>query len=107
MEKIMAELLIAKPADVRKVRKGDCGTCYWFERQPTEPRAGQPWTGLCLHNPPAAAHTMVQSAVGGPPQPMLQGIHPPVSEIARCHLWTEVRQYFDSKLVEGHDVGTT
>jgi hypothetical protein len=102
----MSELLLSKPPPVRKARKGDCGTCHWFERQPNQPRAGQPWTGLCLVNPPAASQTMVHSAVGGPPQPMLQGVHAPVSEIGRCHMWTEVRQYFDAKLGEITDVGT-
>jgi hypothetical protein len=102
----MSELLMTKPPHVRKARKGDCGTCHWFERAPNEPRAGAPWSGICLHNPPGVGQSMMQSALGGPPQAMLQGIHPPVSEIGRCHLWTEFRQYYDAKIVDGKDVGT-
>ncbi len=83
--------LIQKPQQVRKPRKGDCGTCHWFERAPNEPRAGTPWAGVCLYNPPIPGQTVMQSPLGGPPQPMLQGIHPPTQELLRCHFWTSQR----------------
>jgi len=93
----MSDLVIPKPQQVRKPRKGDCGTCHWFERAPNEPRAGVPWSGICLYNPPLAGQALIQSPIGGPSQAMLQGIHPPVSEIARCHHWTSQRQYYDGE----------
>jgi hypothetical protein len=83
--------------EVRKPRKGDCGTCHWFERAPNEPRPGVPWSGICLYNPPQIGNAVVQSSLGGPPQAMMQGIHPPVSEIARCHHWTSQRQYYEKE----------
>lgn len=92
-----AELVLPKPQQVRKPRKGDCGLCHWFERAPNEPRAGSPWSGICLYNPPAPMPTVAQSALGGPPQQMMQGIHPPVSELGRCHHWIAARQYYDSE----------
>jgi hypothetical protein len=93
----MSELIMSKPQQVRKPRKGDCGTCHWFERAPQEPRAGAPWSGVCLYNPPATMPTVVQSALGGGAQQMLQGVHPPVSEIARCHHWTSQRQFYEEE----------
>jgi len=88
---------------VRKPRKGDCGTCHWFERAPAEPKAGVPWSGICLYNPPGPMPVVAQSSLGGPPQQMMQGVHPPVSEIGRCHHWTSPRQYYEE---EHKDVGT-
>jgi hypothetical protein len=104
----MPDLVIPKPQPVRKVKKGDCGTCHWFERAPAEPKPGVPWAGYCHYNPPIAGQTMVaqMGPQGMGAAPMFQGILPPVFEIARCHFWTAVRPYYDAKLVEGQDDGT-
>jgi hypothetical protein len=95
----MTELIMSKPQQVRKPRKGDCGTCHWFERAPQEPKAGNPWSGICLYNPPIAGQTMMpqMGPQGMQATPMFQGIAPPVSEIGRCHLWTSQRQYYDGE----------
>ena len=93
------DLVIPKPPVVRKPRKGDCGTCHWFERVPAEPKAGNPWSGYCNYNPPIAAQTAVpqMGAQGMQMQAMWQGVCPPVSELGRCHHWIGARQYFDSE----------
>src|SRR6202030_1123099 len=101
----MAELIMTKPQQVRKPRKGDCGTCHWFERAPNEPRAGAPWSGICLYNPPGPMPVVAQSSLGGPPQQMMQGVHPPVSEIGRCHLWRPFGMLPDLAL-ENKNAGT-
>jgi hypothetical protein len=92
----MSELMISKPQQVRKSRKGDCGTCHWFERASSEPKAGVPWAGYCHYNPPVAGQTMVPTLgpQGQGMAPMFQGILPPVFEIGRCHFWTSQRQYY-------------
>jgi hypothetical protein len=94
---MMSELIMTKPQQVRKPRKGDCGTCHWFERAPQEPKAGVPWSGICLYNPPLINQTAIPNVLSGQMQAMMQGIHPPVSEIARCHHWTSLRQYYDGE----------
>jgi len=99
----MTELIMTKPQQVRKPRKGDCGTCHWFERALQEPKAGLPWSGICLYNPPLINQTAIPNVVSGQMQAMMQGIHPPVSEIARCHHWTSQRAFYEE---EHKDAGT-
>ena len=108
----MTELVMTKPQQVRKPRKGDCGTCHWFERASAEPKAGMPWSGYCHYNPPLAAQTAVpqMGAQGMQMQPMWQGVCPPVSELGRCHLWWPFGKLpttaLEEALKEHKDAGT-
>ena len=76
-----------------KIKRGDCGSCQWFDRVPEEPKNNDPWAGWCLYNPPVAAQTMVPAGLGpqGPMvKPMMQGVVPPTLETRRCHLWRPI-----------------
>jgi hypothetical protein len=71
-------------------KRGNCGTCHWFEPEGQAPTNGQPWAGLCLANPPVAAQTMVPSGLGphGPMmRPAIQGMVPPTNDNRRCAQW--------------------
>jgi hypothetical protein len=73
-----------------KARRGDCGTCHWFERVPEQPSGDNPWAGWCLYAPPVCSQTMVPAGLGpqGPMmKPAMQGLVPPTYETRRCHLW--------------------
>jgi hypothetical protein len=77
-----------------KPRKGDCGTCHWFEPETEQIEVGkpkgQPRAGLCLLRPPIPMQTMIPAGLGpqGPMmKPALQGVCPPTSENRRCEGW--------------------
>lgn len=82
---ISANSLINPTPKGHKAKRGDCGTCHWFDRVPEEPKNNEPWAGWCLYAPPIASQTHVQT-VGGV-KPMFQGVVPPTLETRRCHLW--------------------
>lgn len=68
-------------------KRGNCGTCHWFEPNPDPSQAG---TGLCYVTPPVPAQTMVSAGLGpqGPMmKPALQGLSPPTHENRRCAQW--------------------
>lgn len=65
-----------------KARKGDCGTCHWFEMEGDG--------HVCLVNPPVISQTMIPAGMGpqGPMmKPALQGLCPPTRENRRCEKW--------------------
>jgi hypothetical protein len=77
-----------------KPKRGYCGTCHWFEANPTEMQTqNQPRIGLCFVNPPQAAPSMgqvrgSQFTAGGPQMaPTSVGLTPPTSELRRCSEW--------------------
>lgn len=87
-----------------KPKKGNCGTCNWFEAAPKEmqPQPGRggipigikvPLQGICCFNPPQAVPTMghvqgSQFSPQGPQQaPTAFGVRPPVNELLRCSQW--------------------
>jgi hypothetical protein len=80
---------IEKPGQVRKPRRGDCGTCHWFERAPEQPKAGIPWAGYCFCNVPIIGQIMAMkmTAQGNMPVPQITGSRPPTFEIDRCEKW--------------------
>jgi len=92
--------ILSKPQQVRKPRKGDCGLCHWFERANEEPKAGIPWAGYCMLNPPIAAQTVIP-AIGPQGQfmkPQFQGIRPPTFETDRCQYWRPFGKLPDAAL---------
>ena len=50
-----------------KPRKGDCGTCHWFEPETEQIEVGkpkgQPRAGLCLLRPPIPMQTMIPAGL--------------------------------------------
>jgi hypothetical protein len=87
-------------------KKGNCGTCHWFERGPQEPPKDQPWAGSCLVNPPIPVLTQQQVSKGlGPRGPEMQivpavlGLLPTTDESRRCSLWRPAGAY---DWVDGH-----
>jgi len=83
--------------NITKPKRGDCGTCHWFEQWPGAPDPGTPSQGSCVANPPAPiAHPVQikQPAIVDPTkqQPpaftlQVQGIVPPTNELRRCSQW--------------------
>ncbi len=92
-------IVLMKPQTVKKPRRGDCGTCHWFEREEMSPQPGMPWSGVCLLNPPVSNLGMVAAGLG-PQGPMmrqqLQGICPPTHELRRCQWWRAFGRVPDS-----------
>lgn len=70
-----------------KSRRGDCGSCHWFELDPTQQNGNR--VGYCMVNPPVAAQGMQQNPITNQVRPILQGIRPPVSEHDRCEKWRQ------------------
>jgi hypothetical protein len=77
-----------------KPKRGECGTCHWFEPAPTEIQpADQPRQGTCVVKPPAPIPVMTlkpgsQLLPSGPQaQQGVQGIRPPTHELLRCGEW--------------------
>ena len=63
----------------KTMNKPICGTCPWFEREGSTPN------GLCLVEPPIVQVVLQPpSAIGGQPQPKVQGLRPPTSDRHRC-----------------------
>jgi hypothetical protein len=86
-----SKLILNPPPRAHKVKRGDCGTCQWFERVPEQPKNDEPWAGWCLHNQPIASQGFQQLGVAGPQgqnvRPVLQGVVPPTFETRRCAQW--------------------
>lgn len=76
-----------------KPKRGDCGTCHWFERVPQPPLDDQPWLGFCCVNPPTPFVGMQEvpgsrlSPHGPQAAPAIQGMLPPTNELRRCEKW--------------------
>lgn len=78
---------------MNKPKRGDCGTCHWFEMGPQQPPKG-PKQGSCLVNPPVPVMGQQQRIKGlgpnGPEMEIMQiqiGMLPPTQEDRRCALW--------------------
>ena len=79
---------IIRPAPKgHKAKRGDCGTCLWFDRVPEEPKNNDPWSGWCLYNPPVPRIDTQVNQLTNQIRPMFQGIVPPTFETRRCHHW--------------------
>ena len=78
-------------ARTRNPKRGECGTCHWFEAEPLERQNPDfPRTGLCFAMPANAAPTLVPGRLGPQGREMeqkWQAINPPTNEIRRCSLW--------------------
>lgn len=69
-----------------KPRRGDCGSCHWFELAPQQQNGQR--IGKCMVNPPVAMQGMQQNPLAPQQARMiLQGIRPPVAETDRCEKW--------------------
>jgi hypothetical protein len=71
---------------VTKPRRGDCGSCHWFEMMANQANGSR--IGQCMVNPPVAMQGMQQNPLApNQVRPVLQGIRPPVAETDRCEKW--------------------
>lgn len=76
-----------------KPKRGNCGTCHWFERGPNEPPKDGVWQGSCLVNPPIPFLMAQNKMVPGPKgmqqytEPMNMTMLPMTQEDRRCSLW--------------------
>ena len=75
-----------------KLKRGDCGTCHWFEAFPTEMQKQPIRHGFCLGGLPVPVpqQQMVGSVLA--PEKMqvvtsAAGMRPPTTENSRCPQW--------------------
>ena len=77
---MMGEIEMTKP------RRGDCGSCHWFELQPGEVNGHR--IGNCMVAPPTPLPSMQQHPVMQNQARMVtHAIRPPVAETDRCEKW--------------------
>lgn len=75
-----------------KPRRGNCGSCHWFECGPVHPAQvnGAERQGICMVAPPIAVAVNQQSGLAAPgrgPQLGSIGLRPPTGENGRCAQW--------------------
>lgn len=80
---------------MNKPKRGDCGTCHWWEFAGTlkAPNGDEVRNGFCCVNPPVPVMTVGQApgSVLSNSQPRMvqgvQGMLPPQTELGRCQKW--------------------